>query len=69
MANRKWTLFERQGSREVWQIASDADDGITGARYRGEEFTELEEDRQKVETVRWFDTQTAALAWLNGGTG
>lgn len=68
MTSANWSLLERQGSREVWQKASGAPDGSTGVRYRGEEFTELEGERQKVEATRCFDTQTAALAWLNGGT-
>lgn len=69
MASANWTLLERQGSREVWQKVSGTPDGNTETCYRGEEFTELEGERQKVEAIRRFDTQTAALAWLNGGTG
>ena len=69
MASKNWTLLERQGSREVWQKVSNTPDGATETRYRGEELTELEGERQKVEAIRSFDTQTGALAWLNGGTG
>ena len=69
MASENWTFFERQGSREVWQKVSGMPNGNNEARYRGEEFTELEGERQKVEAVRHFDTQIAALAWLNSGTG
>lgn len=69
VASTNWTLLERQGSREVWQKVSRTPDGNTETRYRGEEFTELEGERQKVEAIRCFGTQTAALAWLSGGTG
>ncbi|EPX78329.1 hypothetical protein [Salipiger mucosus] len=69
MTSADWTLLERQGAREVWQKTCETPNGKTETRYRGEEYTELDGERQKVDDVRRFDTQTAALAWLNGETG
>lgn len=65
----KWKLLERQGSREVW-MKPPKESGEPGtAQYRGEEYTEVAGERQKVDEVETFDTETEALAWLNAGVG
>lgn len=68
MTDSEWTIFERQGSREVWQKVVSKASGETETYYRGEEFTEIEGKSQKVEETRIFENQSAALAWLNGLT-
>ena len=69
MSSHDWTLFKRQGSREIWQKSSGDAEGKTEIKYRGEELTEIEDEQRKVEETISFDSQTAALAWLNAGTG
>lgn len=64
-----WTFLERQGAREVWEKTVRNPDGQAKILYRGEEFTELEGERRRVEDFRDFDIQSEALAWLSGGTG
>ncbi|MZR14255.1 hypothetical protein GQE99_14625 [Maritimibacter sp. DP07] len=44
-------------------------DGTELAQYRGEEYVEIGGEREKVEEVEDFDTETQALAWLNAGVG
>ena len=69
MTDAEWKLFETQGAREVWQKQLRHPDGETEFRYRGEEYTELDGERTKVEETRDFKTQSDALAWLSGETG
>ncbi|APX25304.1 MAG: hypothetical protein CML50_05160 [Rhodobacteraceae bacterium] len=69
MQSRDWTILERQGAREIWQRQIEAQDGTTVTQYRGEEFTEIDGERRKVDETRHFDKQTEAMAWLNGQTG
>ncbi|MBR9892034.1 hypothetical protein [Salipiger bermudensis] len=69
MTDAEWKLFETQGAREVWQKQLRQPDGETEFRYRGEEYTELDGERTKVEETRDFKTQSDALAWLSGETG
>ncbi|GGG60287.1 hypothetical protein GCM10011415_02750 [Salipiger pallidus] len=69
MTHAGWTLLEAQGAREVWQLELRSFPDKVDYRFRGEEYTELDGERTKVEETREFDTQTEALAWLTGETG
>ncbi len=70
MQSRDWTILERQGTRKgLGQRQIEAQDGTTVTQYRGEEFTEIDGERRKVDETRHFDKQTEAMAWLNGQTG
>lgn len=69
MAGEHWKLLQRQGSREVWVKFSYDPDGKEAAQYKGQEYSEISGERQKVEEVEYFDRETQALAWLNAGIG
>jgi hypothetical protein len=69
MTDPGWELFEKQGAREIWQKEQRGPDGQAEYIYRGEEYTELDGERTKVEETRDFRTQSDALAWLTGEAG
>lgn len=66
MTNAKWKLLANQGTRQVWERTTQTESGNTETQYRGyessETSSELIPDNHTVE----FETQTDALAWLNG---
>ena len=67
MTTGNWELLQRQGSREVWVKRCKESDGTETSYYKGEEYSELRGERQKVEELEYFETETQALAWLNAG--
>ncbi|MZR13812.1 hypothetical protein GQE99_12385 [Maritimibacter sp. DP07] len=69
MTAAHWELLRRQGAREVWVKLSYHPDGTEKAQYKGEEYVEMKGERQKVEEVENFDTESQALGWLNAGVG
>jgi hypothetical protein len=69
MTTPQWELLQRQGSREVWVKYSYDPDGTKKTRYKGEERSVVGDESHKVDDVEHFDTETQALAWLNGGVG
>jgi hypothetical protein len=62
-----WELLEQQGAREIWVKTIETPDGDEVAQYKGEEYVEVLGERRKVDNVEVFDSETEALAWLNGG--